>query len=72
MNRILITGPESTGKTELAYYLSRHTGGRVVPEYARKYVQNLQRPYTYEDVLTIAERQSKYPVGYRQQPLDFH
>ena len=35
MKRILITGPESTGKSELADALARHYGVSCVPEYAR-------------------------------------
>ena len=57
MRRILITGPESTGKSELALQLANHYGGTVVPEYARKYIQELGRPYQFEDVEHIALRQ---------------
>jgi NadR type nicotinamide-nucleotide adenylyltransferase len=55
--KILITGPESTGKTELANYLADYFGGDLVQEYAREYVEKLNRHYTYEDVVKIAERQ---------------
>jgi nicotinamide riboside kinase len=57
MKRILITGPESTGKSELALQLSNHYGGVMVEEYARKFIQDLGRPYQYEDVEHIALRQ---------------
>jgi NadR type nicotinamide-nucleotide adenylyltransferase len=57
LKRILVTGPESTGKTELAAQLAEHFGGRLIEEYARKYVEKLKRPYTYEDVEHIAQRQ---------------
>jgi nicotinamide riboside kinase len=57
MRRILVTGPESTGKTELAGELARQFGGHVIPEYARGYVEHLKRPYTYGDVEHIAEQQ---------------
>jgi nicotinamide riboside kinase len=57
LNRILITGPESTGKTELAEALATEYRGYFVPEYARTYVENLGRPYQYEDVEHIAMRQ---------------
>lgn len=55
--RIVVTGPESTGKTELARALSEKTGAVWIPEYARTYVENLDRPYEYEDVIQIARYQ---------------
>lgn len=55
--RILITGPESTGKSELAVALAVHFGGTCIPEYAREYVEKLTRPYEYRDVEHIARRQ---------------
>lgn len=57
MKRIVITGPESTGKTELAQKLAEHFQTVWVPEYARSYVENLGRPYTREDVGNIARYQ---------------
>lgn len=57
MKRIVITGPESTGKTELARKLAEHFQTVWVPEYARSYVENLGRPYTREDVGNIARYQ---------------
>jgi NadR type nicotinamide-nucleotide adenylyltransferase len=55
--KIAITGPESTGKTELARQLAEYYGAAWVPEYARSYVETLERPYTYLDVLHIARTQ---------------
>jgi len=57
IQRIVITGPVSTGKTELARALAEETGSVWIPEYARYYVENLGRPYTFEDVVTIARYQ---------------
>jgi len=54
---IVITGPESTGKTELCEKLAKHYHTVYIPEYAREYVIQLNRPYTYEDVLHIARKQ---------------
>jgi len=53
----VITGAESTGKTELAGGLAGATGGSWIPEYARSYIGNLDRPYRYTDVEHIAARQ---------------
>ena len=57
MKRFLITGPESTGKSELALALANYHGGIYVPEYARTYIENLEGPYVYKDVEHIAKRQ---------------
>ncbi|MGW8316040.1 MAG: AAA family ATPase [Bacteroidales bacterium] len=66
--RILITGAESTGKSELAASLASHYRGLVVPEYARDYMMQLQRPYTFEDVELIARHQSAAYEKYLDQP----
>lgn len=52
--RIVVTGSESTGKTALAKFLAEKTNNIWVPEYAREYVEHLNRPYQYEDVMQIA------------------
>lgn len=57
LKRIVISGPESTGKTELAEALAKNFGTIWVPEYARTYIEQLDRPYTYHDVEMIAKVQ---------------
>ena len=57
MIRISITGPESTGKSWLAEHLADHYNTKWVPEYAREYLVNINRPYTYNDILLIAKNQ---------------
>jgi len=57
IRRIVITGPESTGKTELAKALAEKLNSVWIPEYARQYVENLGRPYHYNDVIQIAKHQ---------------
>jgi len=59
LKRILITGPESTGKSALAAALAHKYEGIVVPEYARDYIESLGRPYEYGDVEHIARQQIK-------------
>ncbi len=56
---IIITGPESTGKTSIATALANYYKGYVVPEYARSYISGLNHKYTYEDILVIADWQYK-------------
>ena len=55
--RIAITGPEATGKTELAEQLAHHYKADWVPEYAREYLTKLIRPYGFDDLNTIAQQQ---------------
>jgi len=57
MRRIVITGSESTGKTSLATRLAEHYQCRFIPEYARQYIESLDRPYVMEDVIRIAHQQ---------------
>jgi len=57
MIRISITGPESTGKSRLAEHLAEHYKTKWVPEYARKYLEEINRPYSYDDILLIAQKQ---------------
>jgi NadR type nicotinamide-nucleotide adenylyltransferase len=55
--RILILGPESTGKSTLAWDLADHFGEPWVPEFAREYLKKNGNSYTYEDLLIIAQGQ---------------
>lgn len=57
VKRVVITGPESTGKSWLSRQLSLKTGGLWLPEYARFYVEFLGRNYSEDDVLKIAKVQ---------------
>jgi NadR type nicotinamide-nucleotide adenylyltransferase len=62
--RIVITGPECTGKSTLAAALADHYHTAFIPEYAREYVESLNRPYTYDDVVHIAEQQVRDEITY--------
>ena len=57
--RILILGPESTGKSTLAEKLAKHFAEPWVPEVAREYLEKLDRPYAYEDLLQIGKKQMR-------------
>ncbi len=57
MKKIVLTGPESSGKTTLAAQLAGHFGTVWVPEFARQYLDGLGRPYTADDLLEIAKGQ---------------
>jgi len=62
--KIVITGPESTGKSTLSEQLAKHYHTVYIPEYARSYVENLNRPYTFEDVEHIAKQQVEDAKAY--------
>ena len=57
IKRIAITGPESTGKSWLAEKLAAHYQTVWVQEYARQYIDGLNRPYNFDDILKIAKGQ---------------
>lgn len=66
MIRISVTGPESTGKSWLAGNLAAHYRSTWVPEFAREYLENINRPYTYEDILVIAQNQFAHEESHRE------
>ena len=55
---IVITGPESSGKTTLANQLSESWGAPLVPEVAREYL-NGKDSYQQRDLLQIARQQQE-------------
>jgi nicotinamide riboside kinase len=57
LKKIVVIGPESTGKSTLCEGLARHFHTDWVPEYAREYLQTHGMAYTYEDLTTIARGQ---------------
>ena len=57
IKKIAITGPESTGKSTLARKLAAHYNTVWVPEYARTYIDKLNRPYEQHDLSEIAKGQ---------------
>ncbi len=54
---IVATGAESTGKTEMCRYIATKLNIPWVPELPRKFVEQLGRPYTYNDVVELAHMQ---------------
>jgi len=57
--KIIVTGPESSGKTTLCNSLSKHFNLPFSKEYAREYLANLKRDYNPDDLLKIAKEQLK-------------
>lgn len=57
IKRIVLSCPESTGKTTLAGQLANYYHTVWMPEYARMHIKNLTRSYTYSDIIHIAREQ---------------
>lgn len=55
MIRIAITGPESSGKTTLTQALSEELNGTPFLEFARAYLERLDRNYVQSDLNNICE-----------------
>ncbi len=61
--KVVLFGPESTGKTTLSRHLARHYNSVWVPEYAREFLQNKwnneRKTCEPQDLLPIARGQMK-------------
>lgn len=57
LKKIVIIGPESTGKSTLCSQLAAHYKTIWVREYAREYLLEHGTDYSYDDLLTIAQGQ---------------
>jgi NadR type nicotinamide-nucleotide adenylyltransferase len=57
MRKIVIIGPESTGKSTLCEQLAKHYNTSWCPEYAREYLLKNGASYSFDDLLAIAKGQ---------------
>jgi len=57
MLKIVVIGPESTGKSTLCESLAQHYGTEWCPEFAREWLLTNGTAYDYDDLLTIAKGQ---------------
>ena len=57
IKHIIITGPESSGKTTLSQGIAARLNTTYTTEYARKFLETLNREYTQEDLISIAKGQ---------------
>ena len=59
MTKVIVTGPESSGKTTLCKQLSEQFKILFTEEFSRKHIDNLDREYLQEDLVIIAKEQLK-------------
>ena len=57
MRKIVIIGPESTGKSTLTEQLATHYRTAWCPEFAREYLKENGTDYSFDDLLNIARGQ---------------
>ncbi len=57
MKKIVVIGPESTGKSSLCEQLANRFHTSWVPEYAREHLLKEGINYNYDDLLVIAKKQ---------------
>lgn len=57
IKKIVVLGPESTGKSTLCAALAKHYNTHWCPEYARQFLNENGTNYNYDDLLTIAKGQ---------------
>ena len=62
--KVVIIGPESTGKSTLSEQLANHYETNWCPEYAREYLTKNGTDYAYTDLLTIARGQIELEEEY--------
>lgn len=59
IKKIVFTGPECAGKTTICSAIAAQLQVDWVQEYARKYLEEINRPYVEQDLLTIAKGQKE-------------
>ena len=57
MRKIVVLGPESTGKSTLCQQLASHYNTSWCPEFAREFLKEGQGKYSFDDLLNIAQGQ---------------
>ena len=67
MKVVVLTGPESSGKTFLAERLQQRFGGLVVGEYVRHFIDQEQRGTCLADIPAIARGQLEWEDAARAQ-----
>ena len=65
LRKIVIIGPESTGKSTLCQQLAQHYQTLWCPEFAREYLLKNGTNYSFDDLATIAKGQLDLEENYK-------
>lgn len=66
IKKVVVIGPESTGKSTISAALALHYNTIWCPEYAREFLTAHGKDYSYDDLLTIAKGQVRLEDEYRE------
>ena len=72
LKKIVVIGPESTGKSTLCKQLAQHYNTVWCPEFAREYLLTNGTNYTYDDLLIIAKGQLAFEEEYSRMITNSH
>ena len=72
LKKVVVIGPESTGKSTLCEQLGQHYGTIWCPEFAREYLLTHGKKYEYDDLLIIAKGQVSLEEKYTKAELDLY
>ena len=61
--KLILIGPERTGKTTLSIYLAKLYNFDLITEYSRIYLSKTSNSYSYEDLKKIAIQQNQIEKG---------
>jgi NadR type nicotinamide-nucleotide adenylyltransferase len=64
--KVVVIGPESTGKSTLCELLAQHYNTQWCPEFAREYLLTHGTDYTFDDLLYVAKGQLAMEDEYTQ------
>ena len=70
VKKIVIIGPESTGKSTLCKLLAKQYDATWCPEFAREYLLTHGTKYSYHDLLSIAKGQLAFEEEYMNKAIE--
>ncbi len=63
VKKIVVTGPESSGKSQLSQLLAQHFQTIHIPEYARMYLEKNGPEYNFDQLREIAKKHKAFQSG---------